>query len=33
MLGGFGNLAGDMEFWDNFKFKKMGDAQDRDGAK
>jgi len=32
-LAGFGNLAGGMDFWDKPKFKKMGDARDRDGAK
>jgi len=33
MLGGFGNLAGGMEFWDHFKFRKLGECVDRDGAK
>ena len=33
MLGGFGNLAGELQFWDSFKFKLMGKAIDRDGAK
>lgn len=33
MLGGFGNLAGEMDYWDNLKFKKLGTIQDDDGAK
>jgi translation initiation factor 2A len=33
MLGGFGNLAGELEFWDSFKFKLLGRGIDRDGAK
>jgi translation initiation factor 2A len=33
MLGGFGNLSGELEFFDNMKFKQLGKAIDRDGAK
>jgi translation initiation factor 2A len=32
-LGGFGNLAGEMDFWDKNKLKLMGSCQDRNGAK
>ncbi len=33
MLGGFGNLIGEMEFWDLYKKKRLGVAQDPHGAK
>lgn len=33
LLGGFGNLAGEMDLFDTLQFKKIGQAQDRDGVK
>lgn len=33
LIGGFGNLPGEMDFWDRNKLTKMGSCQDRDGAK
>ena len=33
LLGGFSNLAGEMELFDTLQFKRIGQAQDRDGAK
>jgi translation initiation factor 2A len=33
MIGGFGNLAGEMDFFDCFKFKLIGSAKDSNGAK
>ena len=33
LLGGFGNLAGEMDLFDTLQFKKVGEAQDRDGVK
>lgn len=32
-LAGFGNLAGEMDFWDKNKLKLMGSCQDMNGAK
>ena len=32
-IGGFGNLAGEMDFWDKNKLKLMGSCQDRNGAR
>mmetsp|Transcript_43555 Transcript_43555/g.85271 ORF Transcript_43555/g.85271 Transcript_43555/m.85271 type:complete len:619 (+) Transcript_43555:36-1892(+) len=32
-IAGFGNLAGEMDFWEKNKFKKMGSCQDLHGAK
>lgn len=32
-LAGFGNLPGEMEFWDRNKLSVMGSCNDRDGAK